>query len=61
MLGRILGHSDERALLYELFLAAAPAAAARMLRPALWRLDLASGTFQEVPPVDMALQSGEKG
>lgn len=60
MLGASGGHPDERALLHGLFINAAPPVAVRMLAPALYLLDRASGQFNKVMPADIALWSGER-
>ncbi|KAK9807565.1 hypothetical protein WJX72_002839 [[Myrmecia] bisecta] len=58
MLGVVVGHPDERALLHTIFLAASPAVAMCMLAPAMYVLDLSTAQLVPVPPVNLALTSG---
>ena len=59
MLGHILGHPDERALLHVAFLSAGGDEAWRMLLPDTYALDLHSGHAENIPPVTMALATSE--
>jgi hypothetical protein len=59
MVSDILGHPDERRAVASRFLRAAPALTARMLAPALYVHNAAADTFHEVPPMDLAMQSGD--
>ncbi len=59
MLGHILGHPDERALLHVAFLSAGGDMAWRMLLPDTYALDLDSAHAEHIPPVTMALATSE--
>ena len=58
MLGPVVMHADERALLLANFLAAAPGLGACMLTPMLYLLSRATAQLDATPPVDLALMSG---
>ena len=58
MLGELVGHADERALLQSTFLAAAQKLAYRMLLPKLYVFDAGTGSFDAAPGVDLALSTG---
>ena len=59
MLGHILGHPDERALLHVAFLSAGADVAWRMLLPDTYALDLDSAHAEHIPPVTLALATSE--
>lgn len=60
MLGEVAGHPDERAALATVFLNASSPLAGRMLSPALYVFDAATGTFAAVEPVDIAVIGGAR-
>ena len=57
MLGEVAGHADERAILHTTFLAARTPVALLMMAPALYSTP--SAAFQQVPALDLAIQTGK--
>ena len=58
MLGGIVGHSDERALLHATFLAATAPTALLMIAPQLYLQSADTASFTQMPALDLALQPG---
>ena len=58
LLGDVAGHADETALLHTAFLAAGTAVALLMMAPALYAYSTATAAFQQVPAIDLAIQTG---
>ena len=59
MLGEVAGHADERAILHTTFLAASTPVALLMMAPALYVYSTPSAAFQQVPALDLAIQTGK--
>ncbi|KAL0045444.1 hypothetical protein WJX82_006816 [Trebouxia sp. C0006] len=59
MLGEVAGHADERAILHTTFLAASTPVALLMMAPALYVYSTPSAAFQQVPALDLAIQTDE--
>ena len=59
MLGDVVGHADERALLQACFLAASSPVALLMMAPSLYLFSPATAAFQQVPALDLALRPGQ--
>lgn len=58
LLGDVAGHADETALLHTTFLAASTAVALLMMAPALYAYGSNTAAFQQVPAIDLAIQTG---
>ena len=58
LLGDVAGHADETALLHTTFLAASTAVALLMMAPALYAYSSTTDAFQQVPAIDLAIQTG---
>ncbi len=59
MLGDVAGHADERAILHTTFLAASTPVALLMMAPALYVYSTPTAAFQQVPALDLAIQTGK--
>ncbi len=59
MLGDVAGHADERAILHTSFLAASTPVALLMMAPALYLYSTPTAAFQQVPALDVAIQTGK--
>lgn len=60
VLGDVAGHADEKALLHSRFLAASSPVALLMMAPALYLFSPLTLAFEQVPPLDLALQTGQQ-
>jgi len=59
MLGDVAGHADERAISHTSFLAASTPVALLMMAPALYVYSTPTAAFQQVPALDLAIQTGK--
>ena len=59
MLGDMAGQADERALLHTSFLGASTPVALLIMAPALYVYSTPTAAFQQVPALDLAIQTGK--